>query len=205
MGSDYTSDNVELKLSSQQQEIFNGWRRPDKAFPCSSIQQLDRAQESGPTMKAQARVDLVQDVTSDCSVVASLCAVSARAERGHSNVRLLITERPDFDSNQIISSIFYPYNYSLMEPLISSSGRYVLRLHFNGCFRKVTIDDRLPSSRTKQTLHVADRNHPGLLWPALIEKAYLKIRGGYDFPGSNSGTDLWVLTGWIPEQLFLQR
>lgn len=37
---------------------------------------------------AQGRVDLVQDVTSDCSVVASLCALTARVERGHSNVRL---------------------------------------------------------------------------------------------------------------------
>ena len=69
----------------------------------------------------------------------------------------------------------------------------------------MVIDDRLPVSRTSQTLHVIDRNNAALLWPALAEKAYLKIRGGYDFPGSNSGTDLYVLTGWLPEQLFLQR
>lgn len=69
----------------------------------------------------------------------------------------------------------------------------------------MTIDDRLPASISDRVLHVVDRLNPQLLWPALIEKAYLKIRGGYDFPGSNSGTDLFVMTGWIPEQVFLQR
>ena len=65
------------------------------------------------------------------------------------------------------------------------------------------MDDRLPSSKTDRSLHMTDRNNPTFLWPALVEKAYLKVRGGYDFPGSNSGTDLCVLTGWIPEQLIL--
>ena len=99
----------------------------------------------------------------------------------------------------------YPYDHNIMKPMFSPNGKYIFRLHFNGCFRTVVIDDRLPASRTTRALHVVDRRNPGLLWPALVEKAYLKVRGGYDFPGSNSGTDLWVLTGWIPEQLFLQR
>src|SRR5580700_8376423 len=88
---------------------------------------------------------------------------------------------------------------------MSPSGRYILRLYFNGCYRKVEIDDFLPASSGSRVLHVIDRQNPGLLWPALLEKAYLKVRGGYDFPGSNSGTDLWVLTGWVPEQILLQR
>lgn len=88
---------------------------------------------------------------------------------------------------------------------VTLSGKYIFCFYFNGCFRKVVIDDRLPASKTSRSLHVVDRNNSNFLWPALVEKAYLKLRGGYDFPGSNSGTDLWVLTGWIPEQVFLHQ
>lgn len=106
---------------------------------------------------------------------------------------------------QLLHRMLYPFDDFLHIPKLSKNGKYVFRFNFNGCHRQVVIDDRLPGSRTERTLHVFDRNQPGLLWPALIEKAYLTIRGGYDFPGSNSGTDLWVLTSWIPEQIFLQR
>lgn len=97
----------------------------------------------------------------------------------------------------------FPYDHDNETPSISLSGKYVLRMYFNGCWRRVQIDDRLPTSSNSRVLHVIDRSNPGLLWPALLEKAYLKIRGGYDFPGSNSGTDLAVITGWIPQQVFL--
>lgn len=105
--------------------------------------------------------------------------------------------------NQILPSVMFPYDYTNMLPAISPSSKYILRLYFNGCHRKVVIDDLLPSSTDSRIFHVLDRCNPGYLWPALLEKAYLKIRGGYDFPGSNSGTDLAVLTGWLPEQIFL--
>jgi hypothetical protein len=135
-------------------------------------------------------MDLVQDATTDCSVVASLCAGAARAQKGHP---------------KLLSDVIYPWDEKEETPLISPNGKYIVKLNFNGCYRRVEIDDRLPVSKNKRMLHVIDRKNPTLLWPALLEKAYLKVRGGgYDFPGSNSSTDLWILMGWIPEQVFLQ-
>ena len=105
----------------------------------------------------------------------------------------------------MVSSLVFPFDHRSMKPAASSNGKYVFKLHFNGCYREVIVDDYLPASSTSQKLYVTDRNDPTSFWPALLEKGYLKTRGGYDFPGSNSGTDLRAFTGWIPEQIFLQR
>lgn len=40
-----------------------------------------------PVMSVTETTDLVQDVLTDCSVVASLCATTSRAERGLGKVR----------------------------------------------------------------------------------------------------------------------
>jgi len=193
------SDATELELSEAQREIFAGWKRPHETStePSELLEDLLMTSADG--------IDLVQDITTDCSVVASLCAATARASKGHGTVSTVICcSACIINIIQILRSIVYPSQKPKAEPRVSKNGRYLFRLHFNGCFRKVTIDDRLPTSTTSRSLHVIDRKNPHLLWPALVEKAYLKVRGGYDFPGSNSGTDLWVLTGWIPEQVFLR-
>lgn len=186
----FNRDATDLELSQAQREVFAGWRRPQGTFggPPDSLE--PNIDPDGSSMMAVNDIDLVQDITTDCSVVASLCAGTARALKGH---------------GKLLASMIYPYDRANFRPQVSKSGKYIFRLHFNGCFRKVVIDDRLPTSNSHRNLHVVDRKNPQLLWPALLEKAYLKVRGGYDFPGSNSGTDLWVLTGWIPEQVFPQR
>ena len=78
----YNRDNAELGLSETQLEVFDRWRRPDDIVGAS-----DDSKTLSPAMSTDGRVDLVQDVTSDCSVVASLCAVTSRQERGHPNAR----------------------------------------------------------------------------------------------------------------------
>ena len=168
------TDAAELRLSEEQSDALHAW------------QSLPR-ERLGLDTWCSTDVDLVQDVTTDCSVVASLCAENARRQK------------LDNKSQSLFRGSINPANE------VSKNGKYVLKLHFNGCWRKVVIDDRLPCSRSDRSLHVVDRSNSMNILPALLEKAYLKVRGGYDFPGSNSGTDLWTLTGWIPEQLFLQR
>lgn len=178
-------DNVDLSLSVAQREIFDGWKRPSELRPLPD-DCIDKS-KSDESVKPS---DLVQDIITDCSVVASLCVIVAKSNH---------------DSIDILESRIYPYDSGSRYPAASKNGKYIFRFHFNGCYRRVVVDDRLPSSRTSRTLHVVDRENRDIFWPAVIEKAYLKVRGGYDFPGSNSGTDLWIITGWIPEQLFLQR
>ncbi|EHK21023.1 uncharacterized protein TRIVIDRAFT_78188 [Trichoderma virens Gv29-8] len=176
-------DDTVFPLSETQIANFSAWRRPHELFGPFSDGQDDILMNQG------TRFDLAQDITTDCSVVASLSAAAGIWTGKHA----------------VLSKIMHPFDHGRGQPKLSPSGKYIFRLNFNGCARRVVIDDRLPSSGTDRALFVINRHNPRLIWPALLEKAYLKVRGGYDFPGSNSGTDLWVLTGWIPEQIFLQR
>jgi calpain-7 len=84
--SDIDRDPANLKLSDAQREIFAGWRRPHEVSAALSEggDQVDDIDEA--SMVALNEIDLVQDITTDCSVVASLCTGIARAMKGHPKV-----------------------------------------------------------------------------------------------------------------------
>lgn len=85
-GDDLFADNPEPPLSELQLESFAGWKRPREALGSLAVGDV-KSEMNVPTMtKRSMNIDLVQDMTSDCSVVASLCAGTSRAERGHGKV-----------------------------------------------------------------------------------------------------------------------
>ncbi|KAG8947215.1 calpain 7 [Tulasnella sp. 424] len=47
----------------------------------------------------------------------------------------------------------------------------------------IVIDDALPATDEGLLLCASTRG-TRVLWPSIIEKAYMKVMGGYDFPGS---------------------
>jgi calpain-7 len=85
-GQEQFIDTPRLQLSTLQLESFAGWKRPREALAGIEIMRDGEKLPNTPTMARLKKVDLVQDMTSDCSVVASLCAGTARAERGHPRV-----------------------------------------------------------------------------------------------------------------------
>lgn len=162
-----------LSLSKIQIKRLDSWKRPREALGTE------------PSMVVPTTLDVHQDMLHDCSLVSSFLSIFALNNR---------TKR-----NLVVESL-YPRDDN--GPLLSPSGRYIVRLNVNGAFRRVVVDDRLPCSNDGSSLFLYSQS--GILWPALIEKAYVKVMGGYDFAGSHAAFDTFALTEWIPEYISLK-
>eukprot|EP00164_Ancoracysta_twista_P004776 GFYU01006468.1.p1 GENE.GFYU01006468.1~~GFYU01006468.1.p1 ORF type:complete len:978 (+),score=227.75 GFYU01006468.1:88-3021(+) len=166
-----------MTLTAKQYDRLDGWQRPSQFIGSGAQIVMDK-------MSSKA---INQSIVGDCSF---LCGLASAAEYENRFGQRLITGN------------LYPQDEK-GKPMYNPSGKYICSFEICGLRRKVVIDDQFPVDR-HGTLLCSTSHNKRELWVSLLEKAYMKVRGGYGFfHGSDTGTDLHALCGWLPENIVL--
>ncbi|KAJ3214862.1 calpain 7 [Dinochytrium kinnereticum] len=109
----YNDPTGKLELSRKQIAKFGAWKRPSEFMLSPKVICMISSNS------------ICQDMVTDCSFVASLC-VSAAYERRF--------------RRQLITSCIFPQDRHGI-PIYNPSGKYMVKLHFNGIHRKIEIQE----------------------------------------------------------------
>lgn len=159
-----------LRLSDKQKKRFVKFMRPSEI-----IRQRSRTgmKQHTPVMVSDiSPYTIRQQYVTDCSFIASLCICALFEKRFR---------------KRLITSIIYPQDKNGI-PIYNPGGKYIVKMWLNGVARAVIVDDFLPVDKHSNLLcSQTTGNRESLeLFCSIIEKAYMKLCGGYDFPVSKA-------------------
>jgi calpain-7 len=165
----HVDSDGDLPISSKQRKHFHCWARPGEI--AQMRRNLGHDQKPPVMIRSINPYSIRQQYVTDCSFISSLIITAAFEKKFR---------------KRLITSIIYPQDENGI-PVINPEGKYMVKLWLNGVARQVIVDDRLPTDRHSNLLcsHTTGSRDRLELWVSIIEKAYMKLCGGYDFPGSN--------------------
>mmetsp|Transcript_112711 Transcript_112711/g.283423 ORF Transcript_112711/g.283423 Transcript_112711/m.283423 type:complete len:956 (-) Transcript_112711:89-2956(-) len=187
----FTDPHGFLELSERQREALHAWRRMPEIIRASEGKLEPMVLQSKPSSRT-----ICQGLVGDCSLISALSALAEYENKFREPVLsgIIHPKSSSSSSNGCILG-------SELGPAYNEYGQYGCRLFLNGTTRKVVVDDTVPVRRDGKLL-CAHSACPQELWVTLLEKSLVKIMGSsFDMQGSNPGTDVFHLTGWVPETI----
>ncbi|KAJ3855102.1 hypothetical protein EV368DRAFT_35427, partial [Lentinula lateritia] len=129
--------------------------------------------------------DISQNIVTDCSVCASISCCIEHDERFGSNVSI-----------KIVAGLDLRLDLSFLDFIVEFLAGIDAQLPYHP-----TLGVPLCLACKSSDIGQLEARKLIISWPSILEKGYMALMGGYDFPGSNTTIDLHALTGWIPEYI----
>ena len=152
--------------------------------------------------------DVCQGSLGNCWFISALSVLATKDYllRGEFNEHILDDGIIDDEENAMLSTGVYP-------PIFQSfrtKGIFCMRFFKNFKWRYVIIDDRIPCIKVIEGVplkpyfgHCRSQNE---FWVSLIEKAYAKIHGAYQYLASGCMEEgIYDMTGLTPSKIFLEK
>ncbi len=171
--------------------MFREWVRAADLFKPAPYVMTYKPQSVAPQPIAAGihGYDLVASMGENSAVVACLAAAAHY-------------EFKSSPKDHVISGIIYPQDET-GSPIYNPSGKYAVKMYFNGTWREVTVDDYFPLGEAGAPLFTYDPT--GALWAPILEKAYAKVCGGYgNISNPKPSNVMFAYTSWLPERLSLK-